>query len=191
MSDMAGSPHAAPSGAGLTYEDLVNLPEDGKRYEILDGDLVVTASPITRHQRVLGNLYAVLRTHVRANGIGEVLFAPIDVLLDRHTIAVPDLVFVSKDRSAIIQRHGIVGAPDLLIEILSPSTAVRDRDTKAKLYARFGVDHYWIVDAESEEMQIYTRDGAVYRQPVIHRGRTIARAAPFAELALDLGAVWE
>ena len=188
---MVGSPLAAATGAGLTYEDLVNLPEDGRRYEILDGDLVVTASPITRHQRVSRNLAVALHLHVREKGLGEVFNAPIDVLLDRHTIVVPDLVFISTARSSIIQRHGIVGVPDLLVEILSPSTAERDRDTKAKLYARFGVDHYWIVDAESEELQVYMRDGASYREPVIHRGRAVVRAAPFADLALDLGAVWE
>jgi Uma2 family endonuclease len=191
MSDMVGSPHTAPAGAGLTYEDLVNLPEDGKRYEILDGDLVVTASPITRHQRVSRNLLVALDRHVREQELGEVFYAPIDVLLDRHTIVVPDLVFVSTARAPIVQHHGIVGAPDLLVEILSPSTAERDRDTKAKLYARFGVDHYWIVDAESEVLQVYSRDGASYRMPVIRRGRGVAHAAPFADFALDLGTVWE
>jgi Uma2 family endonuclease len=191
MSDMAGSPHTAPAGAGLTYEDLVNLPEDGKRYEILDGDLVVTASPLTRHQRVSRNLEFVLHGYVREHGLGEVFDAPIDVLLDRHTIVVPDLVFVSNARSAIVQRHGIVGVPDLLVEILSPSTADRDRDTKAKLYARFGVDHYWIVDADKEELHVYARSGVTYGTPTTYGGRTVVRAAPFADLALDLGAVWQ
>jgi Uma2 family endonuclease len=191
MSDMSGSSHAAQAGAGLTYEDLVNLPEDGKRYEILDGDLVVTASPITRHQRVSRNLEVAVHLHVRENGIGEVFDAPIDVLLDRHTIVVPDLVFVSTARSAIIQRHGIVGRPDLLVEILSPSTAERDRDTKAKLYARFGVDHYWIVDAENEVLQVHVRDDTSYRAPVIYRGREVVHPAPFPGFALDLGTVWE
>jgi Uma2 family endonuclease len=191
MSDMAGSPHAAPTGAGLTYEDLVNLPDDGKRYEILDGDLVVTASPITRHQRVSRNLFSILDRHVRAHDLGEILYAPIDVILDRHTIVVPDLVVVSNGRSAIIQRHGIVGAPNLLVEILSPSTVQRDRDTKAKLYSRFGVDCYWIVDAESEELHVYLREGASYRTPMVHRGRTVVQVMPFPDLALDLGAVWK
>ena len=187
---MAGSPHTAQVGAGLTYEDLVNLPEDGKRYEILDGDLVVTASPMTRHQRVSRNLEVVLHIHVQENDLGEVFDAPIDVVLDRHTVVVPDLVFISKARSAIIQRHGIVGAPDLLVEILSPATAERDRDTKAKLYARFGVDHYWIVDAESEELHVYKRDGTLYRAPATHRGRTVVCVPPFPDLALDLASVW-
>ena len=169
MSDMAGSPHAAPTGAGLTYEDLVNLPEDGKRYEILDGDLVVTASPITRHQRVLRKLFSALDHWVQGQDLGELFFAPIDVLLDRYAIVVPDL----------------------LVEILSPSTAERDRDTKARLYARFGVDHYWIVDADSEELQVYIRDGASYRAPAVYRGRAIAYAPPFPEFALDLRLVWE
>ena len=191
MSDMAGSPHTAQVGAGLTYQDLVNLPEDGKRYEILDGDLVVTASPLTRHQRVSRRLFSALDHYAQQQDLGELFFAPIDVILDRHTIVVPDLVFISKPRSAIIQAHGIVGAPDLLVEIFSPSTAERDRDTKARLYARFGVDHYWIVDAEREELYVYSRDGAVYRAPTIHGGRTVVRVAPFPDLALDLGVVWE
>lgn len=188
---MTGTTHDAPVNAGLTYDDLMNLPEDGKRYEILDGDLVVTASPLTRHQRVSRNLEVALHIHVHESGIGEVFDAPIDVLLDRHTIVVPDLVFVSKRRSEIIQRHAIVGAPGLLVEILSPSTAARDRDTKARLYGRFGVEHYWIVDPEKQELQVYVLAGATYGQPLTHAGRVTVRVPPFPDLALDLGLVWE
>jgi Uma2 family endonuclease len=187
---MAASPHTAPAGAGLTYEDLVSLPEDGKRYEILDGDLVVTASPITRHQRVSRNLFLALDRHVRDHALGELFFAPIDVLLDRHTIVVPDLVFVAKARSKLIQHHAIVGPPDLLVEILSPSTADRDCGAKAKLYARFGVDHYWIVDAETQSLDVHSRIGATYDKPASYLGPATVHVTPFPDLALDLGVVW-
>jgi len=174
----------------LTYEDLVTLPEDGRRYEILDGDLVVSASPVTRHQRVSRNLEFILHAHVRASGRGAVFDAPIDVVLDRHTVVVPDLVYVSKERASIVQPRGIVGAPDLVVEILSPATAERDRGAKAKLYARFGIDHYWVLDAEKETLTVFRREGDSYAPRGEYVGPVVVRAEPFAELELDLAAVW-
>jgi Uma2 family endonuclease len=191
MYAMAAMPHEAKLGAGkLTYDDLVSLPEDGKRYEILDGDLSVTASPTTRHQRVSRNLQQILNVHVTEHGLGEVFYAPVDVILDRHTVVVPDLVFVSTARAAIVELRGIMGAPDLLVEILSPSTADRDRGAKAKLYARYGVDHYWVVDPDARTLAAYAcaRDG--YAEVARHSGDEIFRSPLFPDLRIDLGKVW-
>src|SRR5687767_8348312 len=102
----------AEIGTGkLTYEDLIALPEDGRRYEILDGELVLSASPVTRHQRVSRDLEFLLLRHVRERGLGEIFNAPIDVILDQHTVVVPDLVYVSKQRASIIVDRGIDGPP--------------------------------------------------------------------------------
>jgi len=189
---MAGTPHETTIGAGkLTYEDLVTLPDDGKRHEVLDGDLVVTPSPTFRHQIVSRNLFLVLHRHVETHRLGQILYAPLDVILDEHTIVEPDILFISAARESIIRPHAIVGAPDFLVEILSPSTAGRDRDAKAKLYSRFGVDHYWIVDPDNETLEVFSRAGGVYAPPLTHRGRVVVHSAPFSELSLDLGEVWK
>jgi Uma2 family endonuclease len=131
----------------LTYEDYCALPDDGKRYEILDGDLYVSPSPMIPHQRAAAELLRILADHVEARDLGEVFVAPCDVILGEHNIVVPDLLFVSNERKSIVTEKNIKGAPDLLIEILSPSTQLRDIRDKRNIYARCGVEWYWIVDA--------------------------------------------
>lgn len=189
--DVTPQDHGAAIGTGkLDYDDYASMPEDGKRYEILDGELVVTASPVTRHQRVLRDLEFALHAHVSAHELGEVFFAPLTVVLDPHTIVEPDLVFVSKARSAILKERFIEGAPDLLIEILSPSTAARDRGAKAKLYAQFGVDEYWIVDPDARTLEVFERAGKTFRASgTFHDSDTFApRLLP--GLTIALSSVW-
>jgi Uma2 family endonuclease len=133
----------------------------------------------------------ILHLYVKERGLGEVFHAPIDVILDRHTIAVPDLVYVSNARASIITERCIEGTPDLLVEILSPSTADRDRGVKAKLYARFGVEHYWILDADARVLEAFSRSGGGgYGPATPHAGDAVLRSALFPGLALDLSKVW-
>jgi Uma2 family endonuclease len=117
--------------------------------------------------------------------------APVDVVLDAHTIAVPDLVFVSSERSSIVRDHAIVGAPDLLVEILSPSTARRDRTVKLRLYARFAVAHYWIVDPAKRELFVFElRGGSAYAPARILRGDEGAELGAPSGFHLDLSRIW-
>jgi Uma2 family endonuclease len=188
---MSGTHEPPEIGTGkLNYEDLVAMPEDGKRYEILDGELVVSASPLTRHQRISRDLELVLLQHVRKHDLGEVFYAPIDVILDEHTVVVPDLVYVSKQRASIIGERGINGAPDLLVEILSPSTRGRDRGAKAKLYAHLGVDVYWIVDPDARTLDVFERNERWYRAAARFESNAKARIAPFPGLEIDLSQIW-
>lgn len=136
---------AARAGA-LTYRDLWHAPDDGNRWEIIGGEVFVTPAPFVPHQQVVFNLASVLRTHVRAHRLGQVLIAPVAVVLERPSGVQPDVVFVSRARRAIVQEKGIFGAPDLIVEVTSPSTASRDRGMKLDLYARTGVPYYWLVD---------------------------------------------
>ncbi len=145
-----------------TYSDYLLLPED-KRYEVLDGEIYVVAAPNTRHQRVSLNLKLALFQHVKHMNLGMILDAPYDVILSDENVVQPDILFVRTDRSDIIGEANLKGAPDLVIEILSPGTHSKDLKLKRKTYARFGIQEYWIVDPEAEtaEVLVWSEKGYV------------------------------
>ncbi len=137
-----------------TYEDYLKTPED-KRYELLEGELLMTPSPIPYHQWISKNLLFELEKFVRERGAGKVFSAPCDVYLDQENVVEPDILFISKERRQIIGERNVQGAPDLVIEILSDSTAYNDLVKKKKLYARFGVKEYWIVDPAEKTVEAH------------------------------------
>src|SRR2546428_4801097 len=173
----------------LTYRDYVALPDDGRRYEILDGELSVMPAPNPTHQRLLGALYRHLHAHVTAHGLGEVILSPLDVILTDTTIAQPDLVYLDRTRSGAVSSRGIEGPPTLAIEIVSPSTARIDRERKLRLYARHGVSYYWIVDhdAQTVEALVLGREG--YSLAVRVSGTATVDLPPFDGLALPLASL--
>ena len=142
-----------------TYEEYYKL-EDDQRYEIINGELLMAPAPDLWHQDWVGNLFALLRVHVKKHGLGRLFVAPVDVVLDAENTVEPDLVFVATSNAGILQKRAIFGAPDLLVEIVSPSSVRRDRYQKKDLYARFGVKEYWIGDAANQSLEILTlKDG--------------------------------
>ena len=141
----------------FTYADYRNTPDD-KRYELLDGDLVMTPAPGTAHQRVSRNLTMLLGRSVELTGSGEIFVAPFDVVLSDTDVVQPDLLFVSNERAHIITDENLRGAPDLVVEILSPSTAERDQTFKRSLYAKHGVKEYWLVDTDAKTVTVLLRD---------------------------------
>ena len=187
---MGPSGTANTGAAKLTYEDYVSLPDDGRRYEILDGELAVRPSPLIRHQIVSRNLQRLLDRHVEAHDLGLFLDAPVDVILESTTVVVPDLVFVSKARMAIVSERAIEGSPDLIVEILSPSTERRDRGAKMKLYARFGIPSYWIVDIEQRTIEVFELGTDGYRPACAAKGEEMFTAAPFPDLEIRLREIW-
>jgi Uma2 family endonuclease len=138
-----------------TYDDLLRMPEpqDGKRYEVIDGELVVSPSPSTRHQFVSVQVSAALWREIQDAGRGLMFHAPVDVVLSWSRVVIPDLVAVRADRLAIIERRAIFGAPDLVCEILSPSNRRYDRNRKRRLYARSGIPEYWILDPDANTLE--------------------------------------
>jgi Uma2 family endonuclease len=145
----------------LTYADYRLFPADGRRHEIIDGDHYVNPAPGTYHQLVSGRLYVQLSNAIASPGLGEVYPTPIDVQLSEHDVVQPDLVVVLEARRTIVTPTKIKGAPDLVVEILSPSTAETDRTQKLHLYERAGVPEYWIVDPEEHVVEQYVlREGA-------------------------------
>ena len=147
----------------LTYDDYLRIPEDGQRHEILDGEHYVTASPFFPHQFSAGRLHLRLGGFVEERDLGVVLFAPFDVLLSAHDVVQPDLLFISKERAGIITRANAQGAPDLVVEILSKSTRMRDEGLKLERYDLFGVREYWLIDTDRRTAKIYRREGGRLR----------------------------
>jgi Uma2 family endonuclease len=187
---MAGRADTKPRPIKLTYEDYVTLPDDGRRYEILDGELVVSPSPTTRHQLVVGNLFLALGNWVRLKGLGRVWCAPLDTILAQTTVVQPDILYISKARAGIASERGIEAAPDLVVEILSSSTAARDRGIKMQLYARYGVSRYWIVNATANTLDVYMlRDGS-FERTAHYRGADVVRVDVPAGFELLLTELW-
>jgi Uma2 family endonuclease len=139
----------------FTYEDFVLFPDDGHRHELIDGEHYVTPSPLTKHQRIVLNLSLLLGPFVRKKKLGEVFLSPVDVVFSNLDVVVPDLVYVSNERSKIVTEKNLQGAPDLVVEILSESTRKTDEITKRRLYERFGVKEYWILDPVLDTAKVF------------------------------------
>jgi Uma2 family endonuclease len=146
-------------GRKFTYEDYKQLPDD-HRYEVLEGELVMTPAPNNRHQRILLRLAARLELFTQEHGLGTCFLAPTDLILSDKTVLQPDLLFVARNRESIIGPvGGVHGAPDLVVEILSPSTAKRDLEIKRQLYSTYGVREYWSIDPEARSIDVLTHQG--------------------------------
>lgn len=138
---------------GWTVEDYYQLPEDGNQYEIINGQLELKPSPTTTHQRISQRLERILLDTCENEYI--ILEAPVDLILSEKETRQPDLLMIHRSRDAIIEEHAVVGPPDLVIEILSPTSAKRDRLMKKESYARFDIPEYWIVDPFNMTIEQY------------------------------------
>jgi Uma2 family endonuclease len=144
----------------FTYQDYQNLTEDDHRYQVINGELIMTPSPVPLHQRISRRLTTLLNAHVGQHDLGEVFYAPLDVVLDNYNVFQPDILFVSHKNANVITKKNIQGAPDLVIEILSPSTGYYDLIEKKEAYAKFGTREYWIVDPQKKWVEVFEiRDG--------------------------------
>ena len=169
-----------------TYADYCVLPQDYNRHEIIEGDHIVTPSPTSKHQLVLMRLSSLLESHVRSRDLGLLLPAPLDVLFAPTSVVQPDLIFVRKDRKHIITKANIQGAPDLLVEILSPSTGAIDRGGKMELYAKYGVPHYWILDSGRMTLEMYELKDQEYRLIAQFGPQAKAECVLFPGLAIPM-----
>ena len=157
----------------FTYEDYKHTPED-KRYELIDGDLIMVPAPRTAHQRSSRDIGLPLVMFVDENELGEVFLAPTDVVLSNTDVVQPDILFVSRERSHIINELNIRGTPDLVVEVLSPSTAQRDRTLKRTLYALHGVSEYWQADTDAKNVMVLILEDGEYKVAGIYgEGQTL------------------
>jgi Uma2 family endonuclease len=151
----------------LTYDDYVNFPNDGKRYEIIDGELYVNPSPHMKHQRVLLRLAIALSRFVEKHRLGEVFIAPFDVVFSEIDVMEPDLLFISTARMHVLTQANVKGAPDLVVEVLSDGTRRYDETTKRRRYEHFEVQEYWIVDPIDDSVRILRLEGKQYERIIV------------------------
>lgn len=179
-----------PGHSKLSIDEYSDLPKDGKRYEIIDGELYVSPAPVPRHQKISIRLVHYLYEALELSGKGELYAAPTDVIFDRFNICQPDLIYVARENVEIIGADAIEGPPDLLVEILSPSTRRTDVLIKSTLYARFGVRFYWLVDPDIDQIEFFRLEGGEYRQAGSVRAPGIAESPGFPGLMIPLDKVF-
>jgi Uma2 family endonuclease len=169
------TPEYIPPSLRLTYDDYCRMPPGRQRYELIGGAIRVVPSPSVSHQELSGRLFMDLAGWVKDHGLGKVYDAPLDVVLSEYDVVQPDLLYVSRDRLSIIKEANIWGAPDLVVEILSPSTTKWDREIKREVYARFGVRELWLVDPQARSIEVATlKDGALLTLQSYCVGTTLA-----------------
>lgn len=160
----------------LTYADLQAFPEDNLRRELINGELIVTAAPSTRHQRVVANLTASLWFYAKEHG-GEVFPAPTDVFFSDVNVVEPDVLFVRAEHLGRLEKAFVRDAPDLVVEVSSPSTRRMELVRKKELYERFGVPEYWYVDIEVDQVHIYRLEDGYGTALIVGRSETITSSA--------------
>ena len=169
----------------FTVDDYMSTPE-GTRYQLLDGEMILAPSPTGRHQKILLELSIVLHPFITGGALGDLWTSPFDVVFEGQDVAQPDILFVSSDRADIVTPENVQGAPDLCVEVTSPSTAQYDRGYKLALYGRHGVREYWIVDPAMDTVEIYIQSPAgLVLEASYSRGDSLT--SPLLEgLAIDL-----
>jgi len=169
----------------FTYEDYEQLHQD-KRYELMEGEFSMVPSPGWSHQTVSKKLFRILDDYITSRKLGEICYAPLDVVLSDEDVIQPDILFISKERSHIITEKNIQGAPDLVIEILSPATVGRDKGLKRKLYAKYGVKEYWIVDLENKRVEVMTLGEKGFETTQVYQAGDSLNSTLLKEFSLKL-----
>ncbi len=187
---MATTLHPTPMLDGpLTYDDLIAMPADGQRYELINGEVCVSPAPHRLHQKVSFRLTLQVGSHVEPLALGELYYAPVDVRLSPHDIVQPDLIFLLRDRLHLYRGSVVEGPPDIVVEILSPSTRQTDLVRKAALYARAGVPEYWQLDLEARTLRILALHEGQYRE-VAPDDEGRLRSIILPDLLIDLQALF-
>lgn len=156
----------------LTTEDYQRLTPEwplGPRYQLVEGELLQMSTPSRFHQEVLSNLHGIIWSYLRQHRVGVVYTSPFDVYLDQYNVFQPDLLYVSRERSDLLVREGMRGAPDLVMEILSPSTASLDRRRKAAIYARTGAGELWLVEPDAQTIEVYALEQSAEKPAAVYR----------------------
>jgi len=175
----------------LTCEQFRRLPDDGKQYELIHGEARLNPAPNLRHQTVTHNLDTSLGAFLLKHPLGQVWTAPLDVRLGEDTILQPDMVFVSNARASILREEFVDGAPDLVVEILSPSTSAHDRATKLPIYAAAGVPEFWLIDPLAKTVEVLKLQGKKYLVDAILAGDQTLTSSLFPGWQLPLSELFD
>ena len=173
-----------------TYKDYL-LIDDDKRYEILRGGLIMVPAPFTIHQRLLIRLSVIFSNFIKEKKLGEMLVAPTDVVLAEDTVVQPDILFINKERLDIIKEAAIMDSPDLIVEIVSPSSASYDTVEKRDIYEEYGVKEYWLVFPQEKVIEVLTLENNIYREFCKGRKTGVVRSKIIVGLEVDLKEVFE
>jgi Uma2 family endonuclease len=180
-----------PRQGEWTYEHWLNFPEDGWKYEIIDGVLHMSPPPAIAHQDSSGELFTAMRIYAKENDLGKVLTAPCGVRIPGQPVPLePDILFVKKERLDIIGKQYVEGTPDLIVEILSPSNASYDRETKFKVYQDAGVPEYWLVDYEVRTVEVFTLVESVYTLLGRYAGDDVVSSAQLADFKITVNSLF-
>jgi Uma2 family endonuclease len=180
-----------PKNIKLTVRDYMTMPDDGRRFELIHGELILAPSPVTQHQRISRNLFEILIGFVRTQNLGELFYAPMDVVLSDYDVFQPDILFISRNRLHIIGDSNIQGAPDLVIEILSPSTESRDRGIKLEQYLRYGVREYWIIDPQNRTCEVLRAGDAEFETVRVYPEGTTATSPILEGIQVEVDKLFE
>jgi Uma2 family endonuclease len=172
----------------LDYDDYVAIPPDGRRWELLEGDVHVSPAPAPFHQWSSKKLQRQLEAYFEERGLGRVFDAPIDVILTRHDVVQPDLAVVTD--AGQISRRGIEGAPALIVEVLSPGTAEYDRSAKARRYAALGLPHFCLLDPERRRLECFRLEGQAWQLVAEGAGDGVIEHPDWPGLVIRLGDLW-
>jgi Uma2 family endonuclease len=168
----------------------MRFADDGLRHEIIEGEHYVTPSLVTRHQRISRELLYFIHEHLKSHPSGEVLSAPLDVVLSDTNIFVPDLVYISTPRAHRLTAKNLQGSPDLAIEILSPATKCRDQELKLAVYERLQGDEGWVVDPERDVVDVYRRGRGGFDPPLRYASTDILSTPLIPGLRIPLSRVF-
>jgi Uma2 family endonuclease len=185
--------HGARNRVRMTYDDLLRLPDDGLRHELINGEHFVTPAPSWKHQVVAANLHRLLAPYVYEHRCGIALFAPFDVVFTRYDVVEPDLLYFSNARRVeVVTEKNAQGGPDLAVEVLSPGTRRRDETLKRRLYERMKVPEYWIIDPDRQVVKVFRLDAGKYRLEELTLGSQDSLTTPLLPgLSLPLAAIFE
>jgi Uma2 family endonuclease len=186
-------PSQHPPDKLWTYDDLADVDYEGRKWEIFDGELVVSPAPLAQHQRAVCRLHILLHAALQKPRIAEIFIAPFDVILGRSKVVQPDILAIRWNRRVTSLVDGRVRlAPDLTIEVLSPSNRAHDNVRKRRFYARNGIPEYWIVDPEEQTIEVLERTelGLTYRVHGWYGPGDKAKSAGFGELEVDVDALF-
>ena len=171
-------------------EDIWDTPDDGNRYEVIDGELCVSPPPVREHQHASGELQYRIRHYLEENPIGLLYAAPFGVILTGLNGVQPDLVFVSNERQRILSHRAVEGVPDLIVEIAESATRDRDRGVKLQRYAATRVQHYWIIDALEQTIEERVLGEDSYGPPKVYRVGETFQPVLFPGLSIEVARLW-